>query len=842
MKKINYTIQLFLFVFVLAAAAALWLYFSPGSDWQSVRYACYLIYGVFLVAAAIYPLSGVILLSFCAPLLSVIPLYLTKGSPYPVVLFAGLGFVAGWLANQIIKRKTFEYFNGMEWLVALAAIAFISILGVVFRYFPLWMWKDFSFLSEIVNHKNMTRLDAVRYALFVFANLYLGIFLICAVQNILRKWKHKSINIQIIIVWTVLLGAACAAAFAIYQESYNLHFCANKSYYWIRLKRVNGTCTDPNALGAFISLCISITLLKIFFSGSNRTIIAWIQRAVALVLTFVFLLAIQYSGSRTALLSTLLALSCAVFVGVYYYSDILTKKLKHSGLIKFIIVILMVAAYVTGILMIPKAIKYADKKMKVSRTSTPLMRRLKRDIRIFKRYGGGALGLINDKRRLLYWRYAKKMWKDYPFSGIGLGSYVIELPNYTSASKERLFRVDNACNFYLHYGAEMGFPAILFLGLFFGTVVVFMVRGVKNASKIHNFNYHQKLVLLIVLPIYLIILIFGVHTLAYEFNVAFSILLGVMVSYNEFSEKIIDKKTTIRDAKYIIAALILVLLAFYAWRVIENNKTSLNCERRQAAYGLKIEKGWGKWEHWKGVPFKHRWIKSVAHATLKRENLLIAFPIVSGNPKLAENPQKISFFINGVKMKETILDKPGEWKLIKIPAPYANPFIHSFSPEISVRIEVDKLWSPNAVSTNEDVRLLGITVGKHRWLSPEGESGGWYGKEKYNGVPCRWSGKYAWEKVPIGENHKIKIPLSAANILLKWWPLNLAVYFNNQYVDTVTFENKTWKNYTYPIPEKFPTGSTGIVEFISERTWIPKHYGFDDPRNLGVAVGDIITE
>jgi len=92
------------------------------------------------------------------------------------------------------------------------------------------------------------------------------------------------------------------------------------------------------------------------------------------------------------------------------------------------------------------------------------------------------------------------------------------------------------------------------------------------------------------------------------------------------------------------------------------------------------------------------------------------------------------------------------------------------------------------------------------------------------------------------KNHKIKIPLSAANILLKWWPVDLAVYFNNKYLDTVTFENKIWKNYTYTIPKNFQIGSTGIVEFIVERTWIPKHYGFDDPRELGVAVGDIISE
>ena len=332
------------------------------------------------------------------------------------------------------------------------------------------------------------------------------------------------------------------------------------------------------------------------------------------------------------------------------------------------------------------------------------------------------------------------------------------------------------------------------------------------------------------------------HTLAYEFNIAFSILLGIAASYQEPSEKINERSLIANDMKYIVPALIMIILAVYIWRNIENNNKSLNSERRQAAYGLKVEKGWGKWEKWDGVPFQHRWIKKIAHITLERENLLLGFPIISSNPNLAENPQKVSFYVNGNKINETTLDIPAEWKLIKFPALYANAFIHSLPEHISVRIEVDKLWKPSSITTNKDVRSLGITVGKHRWLTPENEMGGWYGVDFLDDIPFWWSKKYAWRKIIVGKNHKMKIPLSAANILLKWWPLDVAVYFNNKYIDTITFRNKAWKNYTYPISESFQVGSTGIVEFISSRTWIPKHYGFDDSRPLGISVGEIISE
>jgi len=839
---INRLWRAIILAFVMSGVVALWIYYSPGHDWQNIRNACYITFGFFLVLSSVFPLGGLLLLSFCAPILSVIPLYLTKGSPYPIVLFAGIGFVIGWLINGIIKPDTQKFFKGQGWLFAFAALTLISAAGTFFRYCPPWLWKTPDFLSEIVNHKNMTRIDAVRYTMFVFANIYLGILLICATQNILSKYKNKYANIQTVVIWTILFGGACAAAFAVYQGMNDVLFCANKSYYWIRLKRVNGTCTDPNALGAYVSLCITISMLTIVFSGSIKSSFAWVQRIFAVLLTAVYLLAIQYSGSRTALLSTLSALSCAVFVGVYYYTNLITRNLKYSKLIKSLVIVFMIGFYACGIVMMPKAIKYTDEKIHVTRQSSSLMRRIKRDFRLFKRYGSGVFGLVNDKRRLMYWKYARIMWKNYPFSGIGLGAYVVELPNYTSARKERLFRVDNACNYYLHYGSEMGTPAILFMGLFFGTLIIMLLKVIRKAPSLSTFGVHQRLVLLIAMPIYLIILIFGVHTLAYEFNIAFSVILGVAASYQESDEKNKKIPQQLKDLKYIVVALVIIILALFLWRNFKNNKSSLNSERRQAAYGLKIEKGWGKWEKWAGVPFKHRWIKQVAHITLDRQDLLLGFPIISSNPKLADNPQKVTFYINGDKITETTLDNPDEWKLIQFPAPYANAFIHAFSPRVSVRIEVDKLWTPSSVSTNEDVRSLGITVGEHRWLTPAGEMGGWYDVDFFEDIHFRWSGKYAWRKVVVGPKHKIKVPFSAANILLKWWPLDVAVYFNNKYIDTVTFRNKTWKNYTYPIPDKLKTGTTGIVEFVCSKTWTPKHYGFKDPRNLGVAIGEITSE
>ncbi len=180
--------------------------------------------------------------------------------------------------------------------------------------------------------------------------------------------------------------------------------------------------------------------------------------------------------------------------------------------------------------------------------------------------------------------------------------------------------------------------------------------------------------------------------------------------------------------------------------------------------------------------------------------------------------------------------------MIKFLVPYANPFLKNMSPHAAIRIEADRTWTPEDFPA-DDARKLSVLSGEFRWLDPEKESGGWYKKEKWkNDRPFSWSGIHAYRTVIVNSNKYIKIPMYANNLLLKKWPLDVAVYFNGKFLDTITFRDKYWKNYRYPLPKNCTPGSTNIIEFISDRTWVPKHYGFDDTRNLGVAVGEITLE
>jgi|GEM_PF-1107796 len=861
MKLVSRLIRIILLLIIVAGVYWTWQNYAPApSDiGVKVRMACYISAGVLFAVTFSYPLAGLLLLCFLAPLLNAVPLFITNGHPYPIVLFTAVGFIAGWLAKESVQPFEYKLFQGQKWLFVFAVMLVINAAAGILRYYPPWQWDNPEFLKQIINTKQFIREDAIRYTVFVFANELIGILVISGAYGIIRKYKDINYKIESLVIWFILAGAVCAAGAAIYQVQWSvvvnlynkffdkpypqdsLQFCANQSYYWIRLRRANGTCTDPNALGGYIALCVSLASARIIFGGSWKKVSAWVQRVIACLVFGILFLGVYFSGSRSGLLATGLTVYMLVLSAILYYFNMLLRQFKLRSLMRFITVLLAGIFIVIGsYIFSPVAINSLEK-VSITRSSSSLLRRLKRDFRLFKREGSKPLGVFKDNRRLLYWKYAKIICRDFPFTGIGLGAYVIELPNYAFVHKERLYRTDNACNYYLNYAAEMGLLAIFALGIFFIILYLRFFPGKHFYEKLNVSQAHLRITYAVVLAVYLIVLIFGVHTLSNEVMVVFSVFLALIAANHE--AVLPPKQKQNKLFNFSVWVFIVILLCLYAWRTLENSRTGLNTARRCAAYGLKDEKGWYKWESWENVPFKVRWMGKTATSTVKRDNLLLGVPVMSTDTEISSNnPINVSFYVNGLKVRNHKIEKPGEWSLIKFFVPYANPFIKNINPHVTIRIEADRTWIPKE-APEKDTRELSLLTGEFRWLDPEEENGGWHKREKWkNERPFSWGGIHAYRTVVVQSNRYMKIPMYASNLLLKKFPLDVAVYFNSKYLDTITFRDKHWKNYRYPLPKGCKPGSTNIIEFIAERTWVPKHYGFEDTRSLGVAVGDITLE
>lgn len=829
-------------VLIVLCGATLWYWYAPapGTIGTPLRQACYAAAGILALVTALVPLGGVALLAFAAPLLSGIPLALTDGSTYPILLFAAMGFVAGWLVRESVAPRPYTGFRGHVWLWVFAALIAISGGASFLRYNPPWQWFNPAFNAQPVNVTMMARVDAIRFVVFVCANMFVAIGVITAVCAIMQRYHGRSHLVATLALWALLAGAIVTSAVAVYQAQYNMNFCANRSYYWTRLVRANGWCSDPNALGTLLALCITLAALKFVFAGSFRSVLAWLQRLLALGALVLFLLGLQYSGSRSGLLAVLIAGCAAVVFGILYYGNAALRHFRVPLLVRFACGLLVMVACVQATQHVPAALRYLDTKINAVQSSSSLVRRLKRDLRLFQQEGN-VFDMIKDQRRLLYWRYARIMWREFPITGIGLGAYVLELPNYCAAANERLFRTDNACNYYLHYAAEMGTPAVLVLALFYGTLLLGFLRGVQAWHGLSPAHKHHRIMLAVGLVTFLIVLIFGVHTMADEVNVAFAILVGLVAADHEAVLGI--RRPLAPVTRGVLAAVVALGLAVYAWRAAVLNAGPLNGERRMAAFGLASDAGWFEWEHLHGVPFRTRWMSRVAQSVLARDGIELGMPVLSSNPAITSHPQTVRIYINGQCVRTHQLATPGEWQLLRVTVPYANVFQYAGAPHTAVRLMVDRTWVPRQVTGGDDDRPLGVLVGEPRWLEPETSSGGWYDQEiAPDGSSFRWSSSYAWLRLYNTTNVFINIPMYASNIQLRRWPLRVALYLNRRHLDTLTFTDKRWKNYRFPLPEDTPTNSTLLLEVIPSRTWVPKHYGFDDARALGVAVGTITLE
>ncbi|MCX7847073.1 MAG: O-antigen ligase family protein [bacterium] len=826
---------------VLAAVYGMWHFYGPlpGVVGTPLQRICYGAAGLMSLVTAIHPLSGIVLLAFCAPLLSAIPLALLEGATYPLLLFTAIAFVWGWLVRESVQGRELPWFRGSVWLWVFGALILISGAASFLRYNPPWQWGDAAFNQQAVNVMGMNRVDATRFVVFVCASMLTALGIIAAVSTIVQRYHERSHEVATFILWALLAGAVVSAGAAVYQAHYDLNFCANRSYYWTRLARANGFCTDPNALGTLLALSITLAALKLVFAGSLRSVRAWIQRVLALLVLGLYLIGLQYSGSRSGLLGALLGGGAALLCGGLYYGNILLRHLRVPWLVRCACGVVVLVVCAGAIQRVPSLLRYVDSRLSPMQTSSSLVRRLKRDLRLFQQEGN-VLDMLKDPRRLLYWRYAKIMWREFPISGIGLGAYVIELPNYCAAASERLFRTDNACNYYLHYAAEMGTLGLLVLGCFYGTLLLGFVRKLGAWCALSSPHKHQRIVLALGLVTFLVVLIFGVHTMAEEVNIAFAILVGLVAADHEV---VVGRRRPVQPTLGTVGGAVLALvILIYAWRGVENNRGRLNGERRMATFGLVSEAGWYAWETLEGVPFRVRWTGRCAATVLRRETNILAIPMLADDPSVTSQPQVVSIYLNGRRAAEHTFTRPGVWHLLRVAVPYADPFCASLPAHVAVRIVVSRTWVPRKVTGGDDDRTLGVLVGAWRWEEPIAD-GGWHSEENApDGTPFRWSTDYAWCVVPVNTGAFINIPMYASNILLRRWPLRVAVYLNRQHLDTIVLSDKRWKQYRYPLPADLPSWARVLVELIPSRTWVPRHYGFEDSRALGVAVGPIRVE
>jgi hypothetical protein len=213
------------------------------------------------------------------------------------------------------------------------------------------------------------------------------------------------------------IGATIASVVAVYQGTIDIGFLSTP--FWTALARSPGTMLDPNAYGMCAALAAPVAILALH--GRARGAIG--TSAVVINLAGVWM-----SGSRTAFLCVLLA-TAAVLVALWRTSGGAMHRVRPAAIVGAVAAtaIILWAADAIGPVRRLAELSEAPR----AALSTALNR---------GPYGTTAWHII----------------RDYPVTGVGIGSYQIMAPDYWRRLQNDALTFDTAQNWWRHQAAELG--------------------------------------------------------------------------------------------------------------------------------------------------------------------------------------------------------------------------------------------------------------------------------------------------------------------------------------------------------------------------------------------------
>jgi O-antigen ligase len=132
-------------------------------------------------------------------------------------------------------------------------------------------------------------------------------------------------------------------------------------------------------------------------------------------------------------------------------------------------------------------------------------------------------GDYNVRLRLDLWEKGARMMMKYPLTGIGVGNYY-RLSPYYSNSKSKWNLNENAHNYFIQFGAELGLPALLLLI----SLLTVVYRQAISEISIKSFTEPMLLSLLFGISAYLVTLGTSHHLLLSNQQILFWFSLSTL--------------------------------------------------------------------------------------------------------------------------------------------------------------------------------------------------------------------------------------------------------------------------------------------------------------------------
>jgi len=630
--------------------------------------------------------KGTLLFIFLFPLINSLPYFFSiyehiPHAPTALVLF--LSYFFGWIIYRLIDHPAAPSLHSSSQrhpvflpLAAFSLIVLFSGLITLFKFSNFFPFLSDSIYELITNVNGVTTGGAIQSTLFHSLNYLTGIGFFLLVIGLLKSQEFMNK-----IVITLAASGFISILFGFFQHVRDMSF--GNPPFWVKMGQINATFKDPNSFGVFLALIFPLVLGGILHYKKWTRIFFICVGLLALLIT-------PQIGTRSGFLGLVIGLFVFFLFVILSSQKLFPNKSKKVAVGAAILVITAIS--IIGLLGFGQS-------------------------RLFERLKNNSVSLSDRKNwidispeRFFLWKEAAAMIKDYPVSGVGVGSYIIELPNFYTKDKESyesslesFRRSDSAENYFLHVGAEMGFIGLLFILWFF----LLVIKGMKTRYKELSGDKDKYLVFGAIAGIisYFVNLLFHSFVGSFEVKYTFWLLVAIVLFSGPKKEGERENPRLLKGLKPTIMVLILLFIGVYSW----NSTHSLSLKKRSEEFGLKQQFGLGELEGTdEGRAF--RWTGKAAGMTIRIEKPVILIPLLASHPDIKNNPVVVKiyfikdFFKEQFLLGEIVMTKE-EWQI------YEFDLFNELDQDVILLFEVSRTWNPLKALGTPDPRNLGVAVG-----------------------------------------------------------------------------------------------------------------------------------
>jgi O-antigen ligase len=614
---------------------------------------------------------GVLFFVFCFPLINSLP-YLfgiyenTPHAPAALVLF--LVFFLGWLAGG--RRPGLRPALGYPMfrpLILYLGIVAASGLITFLRFSDFFPFRTRGIYEFIVNVHGVRAGGALMSDVFSLLNYLTGPLFFAMILPLLASPRF----VKKVLV-SLSFAAALALGFSLLQRYYSLSL--GNTPLFIRFNQINATFKDANSFAAFLTGFVPLAL---GMALSFRRGVKWFSASLVVFSLFVF----PAVGSRASLAALFVALLGFALLAASGGGWPIKKKLIYVALSGFAIASLL------GLLL-------------AFQSRSALVKRIAPGLGLFSE------DLTVDQffnKRLRLWSAAWAMVKAYPLTGVGLGAYIIELPNYLQSLGMPLKRSDSALNYPIHVAAELGLVGLLLV--VWVAAAVLKQLGVSWRSRSPDTRF-------LLAGVVGGIAAFGVNfmfqTYVGSFDVKYTFWLLLALALAMGGGGTLPARGEKPGRRFVILGLTLVLVfgAVHFW----NSSRSLSLEARTADLRIKQDFGLDRVEKTTdGREF--RWTGRRAGLTVTVLGPTLRVPLLASHPDISRHPVRVRVyqvegFFRGKRLLSDITIRDGLWQTYTLSLPGES------GREVFLFFEVSRTWNPQKALGVRDPRNLGVAIGK----------------------------------------------------------------------------------------------------------------------------------